>query len=79
MFTDLDKFCLISLDHVLDDVKSLIYEGVITEARVSVISVSIEDVIIFLNEDRLKWPQALPETVYVSTLLQKMKLGINPF
>ena len=54
MFTDLDKFCLISLDHFLDDVKSLIYEVVITEARVSVISVSIGDVIIFLNEDRLK-------------------------
>ena len=71
MFTDLDKFCLIFLDHFLYDVKSLIYEGVITEAWVSVISVSIGDVIIFLNEDRLKWPQALSETVYVPTLLQK--------
>ena len=51
MFTDLDKFRLISLDHFLDDVESLIYEGVIAEARVSavVVSVSIGVVIILLN------------------------------
>ena len=79
MFTDLDKFRLISLDHFLDDVESLIYEGVIAEARVSavVVSVRIGVVIILLNQGLLKTPQALPETVYVPTLLQQQHY-INP-
>ena len=61
---------MIILHHFLDYVESVIYECVITEARVPVIGVSIRDLVTLLNFGHVKSPQTVPETGHVMNFLR---------